>query len=347
MLSLNLPTGPGSSPQLQEGKLKQQQSRLHAAAAPLRPRIREARRVGSVPERTKAVPLADVQAKSPDLSHRCLPGLPMGFSGGSDGKKKICLQCRKPKFDPWVRKIPWSRWWQPTPVFLSGESQGQRSLASHSPWQSQGIGHDSQFPMFSKGGFRTWKSIFPAEKLQQIHIRWGWGAGSAGVWCWERTAFISHTLGKKDWLLDVEAVPPEASVTGPRSRSYQESDWEWHSNLSDTQAQGNNHCDLLSPCQGAFPNNLPSDWGIGYNTFSPDHLGKWKRKLPVSYASPLWSHTLYISVTDHWLKKEWGVRGRDLYDSKAVFLKTFISWISEEISMENQGIGSWDQEFTI
>ena len=205
----------------------------------------------------------------------------------------------------------------------------------------------TQFPMFSKGGFRTWKSIFPAEKLQQIHIRWGWGAGSAGVWCWERTAFISHTLGKKDWLLDVEAVPPEASVTGPRSRSYQESDWEWHSNLSDTQAQGNNHCDLLSPCQGAFPNNLPSDWGIGYNTFSPDDLGKWKRKLPISYASPLWSHTLYISVTDHWLKKEWGVRGRDLYDSKAVFLKTFISWISEEISMENQGIGSWDQEFTI
>ena len=24
--------------------------------------------------------------------------------------------------------------WQPTPVFLSGESQGQRSLASYSPW---------------------------------------------------------------------------------------------------------------------------------------------------------------------------------------------------------------------
>ena len=44
--------------------------------------------MGSVPERTQAVPLADVQAKSPDLSHRCFPGLPMGFSGGSDGKKK-------------------------------------------------------------------------------------------------------------------------------------------------------------------------------------------------------------------------------------------------------------------
>ena len=33
-----------------------------------------------------------------------------------------------------VRKIPWSRKWQPTPVFLPGESHGQKSLAGHSPW---------------------------------------------------------------------------------------------------------------------------------------------------------------------------------------------------------------------
>ena len=31
----------------------------------------------------------------------------------------------------WVRKIPWA--WQPTPVFLPGESHGQRSLAGYSP----------------------------------------------------------------------------------------------------------------------------------------------------------------------------------------------------------------------
>ena len=31
-------------------------------------------------------------------------------------------------FDSWVRKSPWGREWQPTPVFLSGESHGQRSL---------------------------------------------------------------------------------------------------------------------------------------------------------------------------------------------------------------------------
>ena len=33
-----------------------------------------------------------------------------------------------------VRKIPWRRKWQPTPVFLPGESHGLRSLADYSPW---------------------------------------------------------------------------------------------------------------------------------------------------------------------------------------------------------------------
>ena len=37
------------------------------------------------------------------------------------------------RFDPWVRKIPWRRAWQPLPVFLPGESQGQRSLEGYSP----------------------------------------------------------------------------------------------------------------------------------------------------------------------------------------------------------------------
>jgi len=36
-------------------------------------------------------------------------------------------------FDPWVRMIPWRRAWQPTPVFLCGESCGQRSLEGYSP----------------------------------------------------------------------------------------------------------------------------------------------------------------------------------------------------------------------
>ena len=53
---------------------------------------------------------------------------------GGSGSKESTYQCRRPRFDPWVRKIPWRREWQPTPVFLPEESHGQRSLAGYSPW---------------------------------------------------------------------------------------------------------------------------------------------------------------------------------------------------------------------
>ena len=60
----------------------------------------------------------------------------LGFPGGASGKEPAC-QCRRHKrhkFDPWVRKIPWRRAWQPTPVVLPRESYGQRILAGYSPW---------------------------------------------------------------------------------------------------------------------------------------------------------------------------------------------------------------------
>ena len=50
-------------------------------------------------------------------------GLPRWLSD-----KESACQCRRLEFDPWIPKIPW-RWnWQPTSVFLSGESDGHRSL---------------------------------------------------------------------------------------------------------------------------------------------------------------------------------------------------------------------------
>ena len=57
----------------------------------------------------------------------------LGFPGYSDGKESACNAVH-PRFDPWVGKIPWRREWQPTPVFLPGESHGQKSLAGYSPW---------------------------------------------------------------------------------------------------------------------------------------------------------------------------------------------------------------------
>ena len=38
---------------------------------------------------------------------------------------RTCLKGRRPGFDPWVRKIPWRKKWQPTPLFLLGEARGR------------------------------------------------------------------------------------------------------------------------------------------------------------------------------------------------------------------------------
>ena len=56
-------------------------------------------------------------------------GLPRWLSG----EESTC-QCRTLGFIPWVGKMPWSRKWQPTPVFLPGKFHGQRSLVGYNPW---------------------------------------------------------------------------------------------------------------------------------------------------------------------------------------------------------------------
>ena len=63
----------------------------------------------------------------------CNSNLPITVPGGTSGKEPACQYRRheKPRFNPCVRKNPWRRAWQPTPVFLPGESHGQRSLAGY------------------------------------------------------------------------------------------------------------------------------------------------------------------------------------------------------------------------
>ena len=56
-----------------------------------------------------------------------------GLSRWLSGEESA-YQSRRLRFIPWVKKIPWRREWQPTPVFLPGKSHGQRSLAGYSPW---------------------------------------------------------------------------------------------------------------------------------------------------------------------------------------------------------------------
>ena len=58
--------------------------------------------------------------------------LALGFTGGSEVKRLPAMQ------ETWLRSLgwedPWRKKWQPTPVFLPGESHGERSLVGYSPW---------------------------------------------------------------------------------------------------------------------------------------------------------------------------------------------------------------------
>ena len=64
--------------------------------------------------------------------HVSLSLTPLGCPGGTSGEESAFQfkRCKKHRFNPWVRKIPWRRKWQPTPVFLPGKFHGQRSLAT-------------------------------------------------------------------------------------------------------------------------------------------------------------------------------------------------------------------------
>ena len=66
-------------------------------------------------------------------------GLPRWLSGEEPACQ--CRRRRRCRFNPWIRKIPWRRKWQLTPVFLSGESDGQRNLEGYSP-QGCRVGYD-------------------------------------------------------------------------------------------------------------------------------------------------------------------------------------------------------------
>ena len=60
------------------------------------------------------------------------PPYTRGTPGGGKEPTCQCRRCKRRGFSPWVGKIPCRRAWQPTPVFLPGETHGQRSLAGYS-----------------------------------------------------------------------------------------------------------------------------------------------------------------------------------------------------------------------
>ena len=93
-----------------------------------------------------------------------------GFPGGTSGKEPAC-QCRRHRFSPWLRKIPWRRAWQFTPVFLPGESHEQRSLAGYSPWggaKSRTQPKRLSTPLALKTGFQSWQQLPTQPKVTPL-----------------------------------------------------------------------------------------------------------------------------------------------------------------------------------
>ena len=79
-------------------------------------------------------------------------GLPRWHSG-----EESACQCRGRKrcrFDPWVGKIPWSRKWQPAPVFLTGKFRGWRILVGYSPWSCKESEATEHRPKFSSWPYK-------------------------------------------------------------------------------------------------------------------------------------------------------------------------------------------------
>ena len=106
-------------------------SLLRIPSTPSEPQARVILRIKKNPALHLFGPLCSGHEFKPELLND-LDGV-KAYLGGSDGKEPACRH-RRPRFDPWVRKILWRRQWQPTPVFLPGESHGQRILAGYNPW---------------------------------------------------------------------------------------------------------------------------------------------------------------------------------------------------------------------
>ena len=99
----------------------------------------------------------------------------MGFPGGTNGKEPT-YQCKLGKKDtglnPRGGKIPWGRTWQPTPVFLPGESHGQRSLESCRSMGEHTVGHDWSNSTHTQIHVCVWLNPFTVHVKHHHIVNW-------------------------------------------------------------------------------------------------------------------------------------------------------------------------------
>ena len=81
------------------------------------------------------------------------------------------MRYKRCRFDPWVGEILWRRAWQPTLVFLLGESHGQRSLVGYSPWGHRELDTSFYFLFY-------FLFIICMSELSFFKIYWYWLEGN-------------------------------------------------------------------------------------------------------------------------------------------------------------------------
>ena len=159
----------------------------------------------------------------------CLLGFPGGISG-----KESAYQCRRHRrrgFNLWVRKIPWRKKWQPTPVFLPGESHGQRDRGAWQATANRITKSQTQLKWLSTVGIcisMMWvrrtdslEQTLMLEKIEggrrrgQRRMRWldgiidswTWVWVNSRSWWWRGRPGVLQSLGwqriKHDWVTEL------------------------------------------------------------------------------------------------------------------------------------------------
>ena len=145
-----------------------------------------------------------------------------GFPGGASDKE-LALQSRRHRrfsSNAWVRKIPWRRKWQPTPVFLLGESHGQRSLAGYSygvtksrTWLSTGQQLETDSRTTPSFTLLMLPCLLPCLSMAPSAgpLLGAWAGHGPAFWGWPLLTRLSQEAG---------SVRPVEGLT-----------WNWHSYL--------------------------------------------------------------------------------------------------------------------
>ena len=109
---------------------------------------------------------------------------------------------RRHGFNPWVGNIPWRKKWQPTPVFLPGESHGRRNLTDDSPCSRKESDTTEQWTLFpgdeepacqwrrhKRHGFDSWSGRSPVLLPGESH-----GQRCLAGYCpWDRRELTERT----------------------------------------------------------------------------------------------------------------------------------------------------------